>query len=177
MTAWFLIAVSPPLPLFEHFLPYYLFLPLAGFSLAIGIIFDAVYRKLPASAVAIVLLPSIAEAADISGVPKIREGDLIQIGSAHIIADAGTVANGWHFGRSPHGSAVPVLRRQTCAFFGFASFQLIASPSSSGTISRSEERPAVTSKGLCQQERGADALVLIFVIEDGEQDAVHRGAI
>ena len=35
----------------------------------------------------------------------------------------------------------------------------------------------VTSKGLCQQERGADALVLIFVIEDGEQDAIHRGAV
>jgi hypothetical protein len=35
----------------------------------------------------------------------------------------------------------------------------------------------VTSKGLCQQERGADALVLVFVIEDGEKDAVHRGSV
>jgi len=35
----------------------------------------------------------------------------------------------------------------------------------------------VTSKGLCQQERGADGLVLVFVIEDGEEDAVHRGSI
>ncbi len=28
----------------------------------------------------------------------------------------------------------------------------------------------VTSKGLCQQERGADALVPVFMIEDGEQE-------
>ncbi len=35
----------------------------------------------------------------------------------------------------------------------------------------------VTSKGLCQQERGAEALVLVFVVEDGEEDAVHRRAI
>jgi hypothetical protein len=31
----------------------------------------------------------------------------------------------------------------------------------------------VTSKGLCQQKRGADALVLVFVVEDGEEDAIH----
>jgi xanthosine utilization system XapX-like protein len=55
--AWFFIAVSPPLPLFEHFLPYYLNLPLAGFSIAIGIMFDAAYRKTPAAAgIAIVIL-------------------------------------------------------------------------------------------------------------------------
>jgi hypothetical protein len=35
----------------------------------------------------------------------------------------------------------------------------------------------VTSKGLYQQERGADALVLVFVIEDGEEDAIHRGSV
>ena len=34
--AWFLIAIAPTLPLFEHFVPYYLFLPLVGFSLVIG---------------------------------------------------------------------------------------------------------------------------------------------
>lgn len=43
--AWFFIAVAPGLPLFEHFLPQYLFLPLAGFSIAIGTIFDAAWRK------------------------------------------------------------------------------------------------------------------------------------
>lgn len=31
----------------------------------------------------------------------------------------------------------------------------------------------VTSKGLCQHERGADALVSVFVVEDGKEDAVH----
>jgi len=41
---WFLIAVSPALPLFEHFLPYYLFMPLVGFSIAVGTIIDAAYR-------------------------------------------------------------------------------------------------------------------------------------
>ena len=36
---------------------------------------------------------------------------------------------------------------------------------------------AVTSKGLCQQEKGAEVLVTVFVIEDGEEDTVHRGAL
>jgi hypothetical protein len=31
----------------------------------------------------------------------------------------------------------------------------------------------VTSKDLRQQERGADALVAAFVIEDGEEYAIH----
>ena len=35
-------------------------------------------------AIALILLPAIAQAADISGVPKIREGDHIQIGSSKI---------------------------------------------------------------------------------------------
>ena len=43
--AWFLFAIGPALPLFEHFFPYYLFLPLVGFSIGIGVIVEAVYRK------------------------------------------------------------------------------------------------------------------------------------
>ena len=35
----------------------------------------------------------------------------------------------------------------------------------------------VTSKGLCQQEGGADALVLVIMIEDREEDAIDRGSI
>ncbi|HEX4301593.1 MAG TPA: thermonuclease family protein, partial [Rhizomicrobium sp.] len=35
-------------------------------------------------AIAIMLLPAMAQAADVSGVPKIREGDGIVIGSSHI---------------------------------------------------------------------------------------------
>src|SRR5258707_7402514 len=35
-------------------------------------------------AIAVVLLPAMAEAADITGVPKIREGDHIQIGNSRI---------------------------------------------------------------------------------------------
>src|SRR5580765_1015051 len=35
-------------------------------------------------AMAVVLLPAMAEAADITGVPKIREGDHIQIGNTRI---------------------------------------------------------------------------------------------
>src|SRR5471032_514085 len=35
-------------------------------------------------AIAIVVLPGMAQAADVSGIPKIREGDQIQIGSARI---------------------------------------------------------------------------------------------
>jgi hypothetical protein len=36
-------------------------------------------------------------------------------------------------------------------------------------VQKSESQ--VTSKGLCQQERGADALVTVFVVEDGEKNA------
>src|SRR3954447_20357253 len=42
---------------------------------------------------------------------------------------------------------------------------------------RRSESCMVTSKGLCQQERGADAVVLVFVIEDGEENAIHRGSV
>ena len=59
--AWFVISVAPALPLFNHFFPYYLFLPLAGFSIAIGVIFEAVYRKVsgysPAAAAAVIAAP------------------------------------------------------------------------------------------------------------------------
>jgi len=44
--------------------------------------------KTPTLALLLVLLPSIAQAADISGVPKIREADLIQIGNSRIRLDA-----------------------------------------------------------------------------------------
>jgi endonuclease YncB( thermonuclease family) len=35
-------------------------------------------------AIAIIVLPAMAEAADVSGIPKIREGDQVQIGNARI---------------------------------------------------------------------------------------------
>ena len=35
-------------------------------------------------AIAIVVLPAMAQAADVAGIPKIREGDQIQIGNARI---------------------------------------------------------------------------------------------
>ena len=38
-------------------------------------------------AVLLLLLPSIAQAADITGVPKIRDGDQIQIGTSRIRLD------------------------------------------------------------------------------------------
>lgn len=37
--AWFFLTVGPALPLLNHFLPYYLFLPIVGFSLVIGTVF------------------------------------------------------------------------------------------------------------------------------------------
>ena len=43
--AWFAITIAPALPLFDHFFPYYLFLPLVGFSIAIAMILDTAYRK------------------------------------------------------------------------------------------------------------------------------------
>jgi hypothetical protein len=59
--AWFCITVAPMLPLEGHFLPYYLFLPLAGLSVAIGAAFDYGHAQLAklhrgaANAVALVI--------------------------------------------------------------------------------------------------------------------------
>jgi hypothetical protein len=44
--AWFMLTCLPMLPLFNHFLPYYLFLPLAGFSIVVGAAFDNAYQAL-----------------------------------------------------------------------------------------------------------------------------------
>jgi hypothetical protein len=41
--AWFLITAAPTLPLLDHFLPYYLFGPLVGFSIAVGVVLDWAY--------------------------------------------------------------------------------------------------------------------------------------
>jgi hypothetical protein len=43
--AWFVITIVPALPLVDHFFPYYLFLPLVGFSIVIGTILDTAFRK------------------------------------------------------------------------------------------------------------------------------------
>jgi hypothetical protein len=42
--AWFWIAVSPALPLMNHFLPYYLFLPVAAFALIVGASWNRLYE-------------------------------------------------------------------------------------------------------------------------------------
>jgi len=42
---WFLATVAPTLPLLDHFLPYYIFVPMAGFSLAFGVVLDWAYEK------------------------------------------------------------------------------------------------------------------------------------
>lgn len=41
--AWFFTAALPTLPLTNHFLPYYLFAPIVGFSIAIGTVMDWAY--------------------------------------------------------------------------------------------------------------------------------------
>src|SRR5262249_6634119 len=42
---WFLIASAPTLPLLDHFLPYYLFAPIVGFSLAVGTVLDGLVEQ------------------------------------------------------------------------------------------------------------------------------------
>ncbi len=44
--AWFVVALIPALPMIGHLLPYYIFLPLVGFSLLIGVAFSFVHDKL-----------------------------------------------------------------------------------------------------------------------------------
>ena len=58
--AWFLTTASAGLLLVTHFLPYYLFAPLAGFALAMATIIDWVYVELRA------LMPRIAVAAPVT---------------------------------------------------------------------------------------------------------------
>jgi hypothetical protein len=43
--AWFVTAAATTLPLTDHFLPYYLFAPLIGFALAVGIVLDWIYAQ------------------------------------------------------------------------------------------------------------------------------------
>ena len=45
---WFAITLTPELPLYNHFLPHYLFLPLVGFSLTIGAAFGSAYEMVSA---------------------------------------------------------------------------------------------------------------------------------
>jgi hypothetical protein len=42
--AWFLITAGPTLPLLDHFLPYYLFGPMVGFSIAVGVALDCAFE-------------------------------------------------------------------------------------------------------------------------------------
>ena len=51
--------------------------------------------KTTLTAVLLVLLPALAQAADITGVPKIREGDSIQIGSTRLPSDVRRRTIGW----------------------------------------------------------------------------------
>jgi hypothetical protein len=54
--AWFLVSVSPMLPLLDHFLPYYLMAPLVGMSIVVGVAavdaFDLLSRYAPATTLA-----------------------------------------------------------------------------------------------------------------------------
>jgi len=44
--AWFAITILPALPLLNHLLPYYLFLPIVGLSLVVGVVFTWTYDVL-----------------------------------------------------------------------------------------------------------------------------------
>src|SRR5262249_11529862 len=59
-SAWFWITLLPALPLIRHFLPYYVFLPVVGLSLIVGIVFawlyDALSRIHASMAAAIIVL-------------------------------------------------------------------------------------------------------------------------
>src|SRR5262249_44324399 len=77
--AWFVIGIAPALPLFEHFMPYYLFMPAVGFSIAIGSIADAMYRKLADYS------PSIAAVS--VGAPLITVAVICAVAARHDAAD------------------------------------------------------------------------------------------
>ena len=90
--AWFLIAAAPALPLLDHFLPYYLFAPIVGFSLAVGTVLDELVERFSrvspkfAWAVCVVLLaiPVIVNA-DTAG--KLEETHFLLGGSARSARD------------------------------------------------------------------------------------------
>jgi hypothetical protein len=88
--AWFVISVAPALPLFDHFFPYYLFLPLAGFSIGIGVIFEAVYRKIsgysPTGAAVVTVAPLLALGAICAAASRNDARDNRTLGGSSLIA-------------------------------------------------------------------------------------------
>ena len=66
--AWFFIAILPALPVFEHFVPYYLFCPLVGLSIGIAATADAAYGKIAKYSPAGAALALIAPLALLAGI-------------------------------------------------------------------------------------------------------------
>ena len=75
---WFLTAAGPTLPLLDHFLPYYMFGPLVGFSLAIGAVLDWAYQECAtysprlafASCALLMLIPAGINADTVGGIAR-----------------------------------------------------------------------------------------------------------
>jgi hypothetical protein len=81
--SWFWLTLAPALPLVAHFIPYYLFLPVVGFSLALGAAFAWLYdwarRIQPALAASIIGIVMIAGfvVASITADAEIRNDPLL----------------------------------------------------------------------------------------------------
>ena len=90
--AWFWITLLPALPLVAHFLPYYLFLPVIGLSLVVGLVFAEVHDRLRrfqpvlAAAIIVVVFGSVLVVTSRSIEGDIRSNSLLG-GSASIASN------------------------------------------------------------------------------------------
>src|SRR5207253_10808368 len=81
--AWFFITILPALPLVDHFIPYYLFLPVIGLSFVIGSIFTWMYdvmrpaSRLVGAAVIVTILGGLLYLTDRSIRGDIRDNMLL----------------------------------------------------------------------------------------------------
>jgi hypothetical protein len=129
--AWFLIAIGPALPLFDHFFPYYLFLPLVGFSIAIGVIFETVYRKVaaisPIGAAVVVTAPLLVLGIICARAVRNDARDNRTLGGSSVLA-SNSIAD--------LKAAYPVLQPNTTIYFSDAAEPDLAWDTSEGRLLR-----------------------------------------
>lgn len=89
---WFVVALLPTLPLWNHFLPYYLFAPLVGFALAVGTVLDWICEQCSRIAPALGVAVCAALLALSAG---IQAGAVNKVAATHSLLDvsAGNAEN------------------------------------------------------------------------------------
>jgi len=109
--AWFLITAAPTLPLLDHFLPYYIFAPLIGLSIAVGAVLDWAYSRCAKYAPS---LTFAACAALIAVVMVIEIGAVSRASADHFLL--GGSAQNAQTGMNDMLGLFPILQKDTALF-------------------------------------------------------------